>query len=354
MHKFVKSLLRPIRDSFIFERFSAKLSQIEPIPSLYEDIFETRPFAIPKQCNLELHMLVCEKDFLRSFWSLKSFFHYSGLSARLVIQDDGTLTSESIARYYDHFPECIVNTHNDDKIREALTGYPMCQFFLGHHAIAKKLFHPLLLSQAKYVLIMDSDILWFKQSKDIINCVKKRLPFYVDGGCPGAYVRNQKFMEDKLGLYPADNVNSGIVGYQKSKFLDLEFIEAAMQKLVHIPKESILESVGYFDDSVDINSEDINQTLCWWVMEQTIYALLLGREMHRQSLKRWSSRSLDQLLGDLHQFSNSPIMRGTALIHYISDSAHNQFFPAGVQHLIKRRLLEKISNSHSDSPVKSN
>ncbi|MBE9201574.1 MULTISPECIES: hypothetical protein [unclassified Nodularia (in: cyanobacteria)] len=342
MKKVVKSLIKKGFNYLIFERFSAKLSQLKPSPSLYEEIFKTKPLIMTQQCNVELHMLVCKKDFLRSFWSLKSFFYYSGLSPRLVIQNDGSLTSEMIELYKEHFPHCIVNTNNDDQIRDALTGYPMCQFFVGHHVMSKKLLHPLLLSQSEYILTMDSDILWFKQSKVITKCVQNILPFYVYGGS-GAYVRNQKFMEAQLGLYPANNVNAGIVGYQKSKFLDLEFIESAIHKLVDIPKDLILESVGYVDESVNINSEDINQTLCWWVMEQTIYALLLGRESQRQALKCWSNKPLDLLFADLHQFTNSPIMRGTALIHYISDARHNQFFPAGVQHLIKRGFLAEIS-----------
>ena len=35
----------------------------------------------------------------------------------------------------------------------------LCRFFLGHHAISKKLLRPLLLSRADYLIIMDSDIL---------------------------------------------------------------------------------------------------------------------------------------------------------------------------------------------------
>jgi hypothetical protein len=346
MRRIVKRLLNPLLDRLIFESFPSDTMQPEPRSSRYQKIFETRPFVMPKQSNLELHMLVCEKDFLRSFWALKSFFYYSGLPAKLVIQSDGSLSSESLNRYHEHFPGCIVNTHKDDEIRAALAGYPMCQFFLEHHAIAKKLLHPLLLSKAEYLIIMDSDILWFRRSKAMIKAFQKRLPFYVYGGT-GAYVRNQKFMEEKLELYPADNVNSGIVGYQKSNFLDWEFIEIALQKLVYVPKALISESIGYTDASVDPASDDIYRTLCWWVMEQTIYALLMGREPQHQALKCRSPRKLDQLLGDLHQFTNSPIMRGTALIHYISDARHQQFFPAGVEHLIKRGFLEKLSQQNS-------
>ena len=342
MANIFKLLARKILHRLMFENFSVKQVPTEARLSVYEQIFETRPVAMPKKCDVELHMLVCERDFLRSFWALKSFFYYSGISARLVIQNDGSLTAEALDLYHEHFPGCVVNTDKDDEIRAALSGYPMCQFFLEHHAISKKLLHPLLLSQSEYLIIMDSDILWFSQSRRIKQCVNNRLPFYVDGG-GGAYVRNQKFMEDKLELYPAKNVNSGIVGYRKSDFLDLDFIESSIQKLVYIPNELLLESIGYVDKNVDIHSADTNQTLCWWVMEQTIYALLLGRELQRQALKHWSNLTLDRIVGDLHQFTNSPIFRGTTLIHYISDARHNQFFPAGVEHLLNRNFLDKLA-----------
>jgi hypothetical protein len=330
----VKRLKRRFLNSLLYEN----LPSVEPRPHLYQQIFETRPFVMPQQSNLELHMLVCKRDYLRSFWALKSFFYYSQLPAKLVIQNDGSLTDEALNRYCEHFPGCVVNTDKDDEIREALSGYPMCQFFLEHHAISKKLFHPLLLSEAEYLLIMDSDILWFNRSQAIATCVSQRFPFYVNGGCPGAYVRNHEFMERYLGLHPAENVNAGILGYQKSKFLDLEFIEAALQKLVYIPKELVVEGAGFLNSSVHLDSEDMNETLCWWVMEQTMYALLLGRDPQRRVLKHWSDQKVDLIFGDLHQFTNSPILRGTALIHYISDASHQQFFPAGVEHLLKRGL----------------
>lgn len=342
MSRVISKLKNRVFDRLIFEYRDLQPSFSEQRSEEYHKIFETRPISMPKRKSLELHMLVCEKDFLRSFWALKSFFYYSRLPATLVIQNDGSLSSEQLNRYQDHFPGCIINTDNDDAIEKALIGYPMCQFFLKHHVISKKLFHPLLLSKSEYLIVMDSDILWFNRSKVIQKCVRKVLPFYVDGG-PGAYVRNQEFMENNLGLFPADNVNSGIVGYQKSQFLDLPFIEDALSKMIHVPKKSIARSVGYSDTTVDVHSNDINKTLCWWVMEQTIYALLLGREAQRQALKCWSNRKIDQLIGDLHQFTNSPIMRGTALIHYISDSKHRQFFATGVENLLKRSFLEKLS-----------
>lgn len=343
MNQALQRSLNRVLNHFIFEQFSDTSSQNLLHNDSYQKIFETRPIKIPDKSNLELHVLVCERDFLRSFWALKSFFYYSNLPTKLVIQDDGSLTSQSHDRYYEHFPGCIVNSNNDNEVHKALTGYPMCQFFLGHHPIAKKLFHPLLVSTAEYLIVMDSDILWFKHSRAINQAVQKKLPFYVDGKAE-AYVRNREFMEQKLNLYPAVNVNSGIIGYPRSRFLDLQFIESAIRKLVLIPKNLVPQSVGYTDTSVNLASNVLYETLCWWVMEQTVYALLLGRESQRRCLEAWSEQCWKRIFGDLHQFTRSPIFRGTVLVHYISDSSYNQFFPAGVQHLIKRGFIEKLSN----------
>jgi len=217
----------------------------------------------------------------------------------------------------------------------------MCQVFLKRHAIAKKLFHPLLLSKSDYLLVMDSDILWFKRSKDIQHCVQNSLPFYVDGRV-GAYIRNQQFMQAQLGLSPAESVNTGMIGYPRLQFLDLPFIEAALNKLINVPKNLVAESIGYRDASVDPDSSDINKTLCWWVMEQTIYALLMGRAPQTQMLACWSDKKVTQMRGDLHHFTSAPIMRGTALVHYISDRRHQRFFPIGVEHLLRRGFLESL------------
>jgi hypothetical protein len=46
---------------------------------------------------------------------------------------------------------------------------------------------------------------------------------------------------------------------------------------------------------------------------------------------------------ETHQFTNSPVMKKTAMIHYISDAAHNRFFPVGVEHLLRRGCLTEWS-----------
>jgi hypothetical protein len=342
MRNRLKRLLTPVVNHLLTEKLPASAAPADPRPSVYGRVLETRPVPMPAQSDLELHMLVSERDFLRSIWALKSFFHYSDLPARLVLQSDGSLTPASLDHYRVHFPGCVIHADHDHVVRDALADHPLCQFFLGHHAISKKLLHPLLLSQADYILIMDSDILWFRNSKAIANCVQHRLPFYVDGGTE-AYARNRRFMETSLDLHPARNVNSGMIGYRRKAFLDLPFIEDALGKLADVPRDKVLDSIGYVDAHVDIHAEDVRATLCWWVMEQTIYALLMGRDQGHRSLRSWSHWRPFHPMDETHQFTNTPVMKMTAMIHYISDANHNRFFPVGVEHLLRRGCLNQWS-----------
>ena len=346
MRNRLKRLLTPVVNHLLTEKLPASAAPYDPRPAVYRRILETRPVPMPAQSDLELHMLVSERDFLRSIWALKSFFHYSGLPARLVIQSDGSLTPASLDHYREHFPGCVIHADHDHVVRDALAGHPLCQFFLGHHAISKKLLHPLLLSRAESILIMDSDILWFRSSEAIADCVRDRLPFYVDGGTE-AYARNRRFMETSLGLHPARNVNSGMIGYRRTAFLDLPFIEDALGKLADVPRDQLLDSIGYLDAYVDIHAEDVRATLCWWVMEQTIYALLMGRDQGHRALRSWSHWRPFHSVGKTHQFTNTPVMKKTAMIHYISDVTHNQFFPVGVEHLLRRGCLNQWSSAAS-------
>ena len=346
MRNRLKRLLTPVVNHLLTEKLPASAAPHDPRPAVYRRILETRPVPMPAQSDLELHMLVSERDFLRSIWALKSFFQYSGIPARLVIQSDGSLTPASLDHYHEHFPGCVIHADHDHVVRDALAGHPLCQFFLGHHAISKKLLHPLLLSRADYILIMDSDILWFRRSRAIADCVRDCLPFYVAGGTE-AYARNRRFMETSLDLHPARNVNSGMIGYRRTAFLDLPFIEDALSKLADVPRDQLRDSIGYVDAYVDIHAEDVRATLCWWVMEQTIYALLMGRAPGHCPLRPWSLRRPFRPMAETHQFTNTPVMKKTAMIHYISDATHNQFFPVGVEHLLRRGCLNQWSSPAS-------
>ena len=113
MRNRLKRLLTPVVNHLLTEKLPASAAPHDPRPAVYRRILETRPVPMPAQSDLELHMLVSERDFLRSIWALKSFFHYSDLPARLVIQSDGSLTPASLDHFREHFPGCVIHADHD-------------------------------------------------------------------------------------------------------------------------------------------------------------------------------------------------------------------------------------------------
>ncbi len=301
----------------------------------YECIYETPPVNIRPQSHLEMHLLIGEPDVLRASWSLKSFFRYSKLRPRLVIHDEGSLSENSIARLREHFPGCRILTSLDALLEDRLAPYPLCRYFRQAHRSARRLLDVLLLSEAEYVLCGNPNTLWLTGSPVVASSVRNAIPFFQEGKYE-VYARRRRFMETFLDLKAASECNTSFVGYPRRDFLKLEFLESVIDKLIHVPREQLPDSVGYQDDGVDLKSADPKKTLDWSLMEKTLTALLFG--VHpAEKLNNWPGRATS------HQFAEAPILESTSLIHYVTEESDPRFFSVGVEHLLARGFLNDIA-----------
>ncbi len=310
----------------------------------YRLIFDTSPIHVSTTSRFELHMLLCESDLVRGMWALKSFFLNAGIDARLTVHDDGSLSTESRRRIRDHFIGCEMPVADHPKVPEALKGYPLCEDFRRRHFIARKLFDVLVWSRTEYAMVIDSDLLWFAPSVTVANAIADRRPMYTEGGGE-AYVRNRNYLEGHCGLVPASNVNSGWVGFSPADLRDLDFIERALDCMMRVPEKLVASSIGYrhSEGMADFDENDPLGSIVWWVMEQTLYALLMGREANLVPLA-W-----DHGVGSRrHQFA-PPIDEKTAFVHFISDARDNRFFPIGVDHLLRTDFLESWEKRSASS-----
>ena len=53
-----------------------------------------------------------------------------------------------------------------------------------------------------------------------------------------------------------------MIGYRRTEFLDLPSNEAVLRKLADVPRDQLLDSIGYIDTYVDIHAEDVRATFC--------------------------------------------------------------------------------------------
>ncbi len=130
--------------------------------------------------NFELHILCCKKDLRILVWSLVSFLYYSELCPRIFVHDDGSVSKNSAGILESKFPNLKVIFRSDaDKIIRNQPGLSneLLEHRKGGHKLILKLVDIFLLSSGEKIMVLDSDILFFKKPAEIVNFIKGHLPF---------------------------------------------------------------------------------------------------------------------------------------------------------------------------------
>jgi len=192
------------------------------------------PFEKPvTQPRLSVHMLTCHRDITIMLWSLQSYYSVATVIGQLFIHNDGSLTAGDKQLLNKFFPGAqLINaaTFPQDfepelKIFPALRRFRVEQ---TKHFSFKKLIDPLVASSAPMHMILDSDILWFRQPIE--------LEAEIHLGC------QHSLMQDNRVLIPASyrdgtnipeiyqRFNAGIILYRVENF-DVSALVTHLQKL---------------------------------------------------------------------------------------------------------------------------
>ncbi|WP_353930084.1 hypothetical protein WJM97_17545 [Okeanomitos corallinicola TIOX110] len=256
-----------------------------------------------KEC--EIHVLTSASDWLNLVWTLKSFYHFSQRQYALCIHDDGTLTEENITTLQYHFPEArIINRKQaDEKVLPLLSSYPHCLEFRKTNHLSPKVFDFAAYLQSDRLLLLDSDILFFKEPTELLNRIEK--PEYkfnsLNADVQSAYTVDPETVKNHLGFHLADRINSGL-GLIHKDSLNFAWIEEFL---------SLPNIIGHF-----------------WRIEQTIYALC-------------SSRFGVELLPLAYDVHLEGSINGSPSRHYVGKIRH-LMYREGICHLVKNRFLEEI------------
>lgn len=179
--------------------------------------------------HLTIHMLFGARDFTMALWSLASYYRVSRVIGRLYVHSDGTLSRQQRTIISRLFPSSlfvdatdILETHKD-----FFAAHPTLETFRRTYTKfqSKKLLDPYLSSDARFRLILDSDMLWFKNPDEIEANLASRAPramMMSDGEDGFAYVtfKDGTRLSDELASY-----NSGITLYAKEHFAIAAFEE---------------------------------------------------------------------------------------------------------------------------------
>ncbi len=217
-------------------------------PKILEGGSLERPITEPE---LSIHVLTGRESLLELFWSLGSFYKVSESVGELRIHNDGTLSPGDKGAIADKFPSAkIIDPEDSLRIaRKKLADYREIVSFRNEyrgHALLKKLIDPYVVSEKRFLLILDTDVLWFKNPDFLREELRSKAPHSImmrEGSAPNfVYFRGGERSDFKKSF-----LNSGIVFYERGS-MDLDILSDYLTG-IDCSKESsfkyFLEQVGY-------------------------------------------------------------------------------------------------------------
>lgn len=223
------------------------------VSNLLEKVKSTQTIESSEKGELEIHTLTSHKHLYFYLWSIKSFFWVSNFIPKIVVHDDGTLSNEDLKLLISQINgvEVITKMEADKQILPLLIDYPSCYKYRSEQPFAKKVFDVFLLTNSRKIMILDSDIIFFRKPTEIVDWVSNKDSKMLYNWDPfDTEVSMHRRLERDLGVkYPA-GYNSGLQCLIKDIF-DIDFLE---------------QYLSYCYDQ---------KKLDWWIMEQRLMALLL-------------------------------------------------------------------------------
>jgi hypothetical protein len=136
-----------------------------------------------------------------------------------------------------------------DRARQVLADLPLCRRVCEETLLAPKFFGPLIFAGAPKMLLIDSDIVFFKEPREILDWVdsdSENMFFCGDLSDTAKALRAP--LRDKLGVRLWESVNSGICCLCPGRF-------------------------EFGDTEKFLRELDLLQTLDPWLIEQTLFAI---------------------------------------------------------------------------------
>jgi len=273
-------------------------------------ILRTAPVKCREDQRFEVHILTCKRDLLDALWSLKSFYHFNGIDPMLVVHEDGTFDDICATTLRDHFPGCKIIRLRDAnrEIRSWLKGrryaieYRFERFMF--HSI--KLFDFYRYSNADSVMSLDSDLLFFRRSDEVLDHLRNGHAFFMSD-YRSSYSFEPETLGNKMGMDIITNVNSGLMNLPL-KHYDAELLE----RFLGLCHEHDFPHHGW--------------------MEQTAHAVLLSK-----------NPCFSHRLSPLHQISFAEHSKDTISHHYVYDGSRKNIYIVGLKQLRKTKFLRTIS-----------
>lgn len=189
-----------------------------------------------KEFALEVHMLLHHARLLEGMWAFYSLARFFPSGCKLVVHDDGSLQSADVAVLKKIFPSCFVieRAEADVFVNEHFkkNGLEKCRKMRDSLVFGLKLFDVALYAKSAQVLLLDSDVLTFKECAEIIKELQMpdtyRRTLYMEDVC-NQYCLDPKEICRQLGQEHIIAFNPGIALVQAQR-VDFQRLEKHLEQ----------------------------------------------------------------------------------------------------------------------------
>lgn len=178
-----------------------------------------------------VHLMCGRLDLDQLFWCLASWYRVVAEYPQVYIHDDSTLTRQQYAQINRLLPQAKIidyQSATEQARNKWLTDFPLLQAARNNSRDTRpvQLIDPYFIGQSDYVMIMDTDILWFQPPIELLEYMREyRMPVFWQNAspCPFFFENGESLREDLL------HHNGGLIFYQKRDF-DLSLLEEFLQR----------------------------------------------------------------------------------------------------------------------------
>jgi hypothetical protein len=184
---------------------------------------------VPGRSAVEVHLLCHRGDHLCAIWALKTLYRTSGVRWPAVIHVQGVCTVAMKRRFRAHVPDArvIVQEEADAHVLRALGDRcPRLVAARRQSPFMMKLIDPVVLASAERIVILDSDVLFFRDPGELRAHVEQApVDTWLFQRDPAStYNVTEDVAASALGVRIPERVNSGIAVVPRS-LVDLDQCE---------------------------------------------------------------------------------------------------------------------------------
>jgi hypothetical protein len=120
---------------------------------------------------MEVHILTSTRDHVLAIWAAASYYAFSGRSDALVIHEYDRLSPRALAHIRRYFPHAriISRAEADAAVRHHLAHLPRLLWLRQQQPMVLKVTDVVLLGDAPRIILMDSDVLFFREPLELIR-----------------------------------------------------------------------------------------------------------------------------------------------------------------------------------------